>query len=377
MLSQVYQHLLRPLLFSLDPEIAHKIAIATCEKISQSKRLQTIVGNVCTYSHPSLEQKLWGQKFINPLGLAAGFDKDAVAPFAWQSFGFGFAECGSITAHAQTGNPLPRLFRLKSDRALLNRMGFNNCGAEATANALEQIKTNLGKFAPIPLGINLGKSKTTPLEQAADDYCLSFRLLAPFASYFVINVSSPNTPGLRDLQAIAQLEIILKRIQIENKQNLPILVKVAPDLNPTDLQAIAYLAVELKLSGIIATNTTISRKNLQDQTFANAPGGISGKPLSTLSTQAIALLWQATEGKLPIIGVGGIFSAEDAWEKITAGASLLQIYTGWVYEGPLVVKQILKGLVAKLQENRFEHIQQAIGSNNRITNLEYERNNGG
>jgi len=359
-MSQVYQFLLRPLLFRFDPETAHRLAIASCRTISESKQLQSLVGNVCRYQHPSLVQNLWGQEFSNPLGLAAGFDKDIAAPFAYQSLGFGFAEMGSITAYAQPGNPLPRLFRLERDRALLNRLGFNNRGATDTAKALAAI--DLEAALKIPLGINLGKSKITPLDQAAADYCASFRLLAPFASYFVINVSSPNTPGLRDLQAISQLAEILKQIQLENSKNIPILVKVAPDLAPTDLQAIAHLALELKLSGIIATNTTISRENLQDQSFNHAPGGISGKPLKAKSTKAISLIWQSTEGKLPIIGVGGISSIEDAWQKICAGASLLQIYTGWVYEGPLVVKRILQGLVGKLQENGFERIQEAVGS---------------
>jgi dihydroorotate dehydrogenase len=359
-MSSVYQ-LLRPWLFRLDPEQAHRLAIATCQRISESQQLQNLVGSACKYEHPSLVQDLWGQKFSNPLGLAAGFDKNADAPYAYQSLGFGFAEMGSITAYSQPGNPSPRLFRLESDRALLNRLGFNNRGAEDTAKSLVKLDLST-KTLKIPLGINLGKSKITPLEKAAEDYRASFRLLAPFASYFVINVSSPNTPGLRDLQAISQLKEILNQIQLENSQNIPILVKVAPDLADPDLQAIAHLALELRLSGIIATNTTISRENLQNQSFAQSPGGISGKPLNARSTQAISLIWQTTQGKLPIIGVGGIFSVEDAWEKIRAGASLLQIYTGWVYEGPLVVKQILQGLVKKLKEHDFENIQQAVGT---------------
>jgi dihydroorotate dehydrogenase len=367
MLSQVYQFVLRPLLFRMDAEAAHKLAIAFCQRVSESAQLQSLVSAACSYQHPSLRQSLWGMEFNNPLGLAAGFDKEAIAPYAWCSFGFGFAEVGSITAQAQPGNPLPRLFRLERDRAILNRMGFNNRGAAATAAAL----TKLGSPAyKIPLGINLGKSKITPLDQAAADYCQSFRLLQPFADYFVINVSSPNTPGLRDLQAIAHLTEILIAIQSENTRDLPILVKVAPDLDNQDLQAIAQLAMSLKLAGIIATNTTISRANLKTVALANhqspqtEAGGISGKPLAVRSTESIALLWQVTQGQLPIVGVGGIFTAEDAWAKITAGASLLQIYTGWVYESPLVIKKILAGLVQKLQQHGFEQINQAIGSQN-------------
>lgn len=359
MFSQVYQQVLRPGLFQLDPEVAHGLAIGACGQISRSLVLQKLVSWVCQYQHPALSQNLWGYTFPNPLGLAAGFDKAAIAPFAWQCLGFGFAEVGSITAEAQPGNPRPRLFRLVRDRALLNRLGFNNPGAAATAAALAEL--DLPHKLGIPLGINLGKSKITPLDQAATDYCNSFQLLAPFASYFVINVSSPNTPGLRDLQAIAQLAEILGAVQAVNPTQIPVLVKVAPDLSDQDLQAIALLSLELKLAGIIATNTTISHQNLQDQSYAQSSGGISGRPLAARSTEVIRLLWQVTQGHLPIIGVGGIESAEGAWQKITAGASLLQIYTGWVYEGPLVVKQILQGLVAKLEQQGLSHIQEAIG----------------
>ncbi|MDX1978282.1 MAG: quinone-dependent dihydroorotate dehydrogenase [Pseudanabaenaceae cyanobacterium bins.68] len=359
MLAQVYQQILRPGLFQLEPEVAHGLAIAVCTQISRRASWQKLVSQVCQYQHPALSQNLWGLEFPNPLGLAAGFDKGAIAPFAWQSLGFGFGEVGSITAHAQPGNPPPRLFRLPRDRALLNHLGFNNPGAAAVAEALSRL--DLAQNLTIPLGINLGKSKITPLAQAAEDYCHSFQLLAPFAGYFVINVSSPNTPGLRDLQAIAHLEQILTQIQALNSTQIPILVKVAPDLDDQDLQAIALLAMGLNISGIIATNTTISRQNLIDQTYAQAPGGISGQPLAARSTEVIRVIWQASQGQLPIIGVGGICSPEDAWQKITAGASLLQIYTGWVYEGPFVIKQILQGLVKKLEQQGLNHIQAAIG----------------
>lgn len=367
MLHQVYQFGLRRLLFAIDPELAHQWAIAFCQTVSNSPQLQSVVSKVCAYENSRLSQKLWGLEFANPVGLAAGFDKDAIAPCAWSSLGFGFAEVGTITAHAQTGNPQPRLFRLPADLAVLNRMGFNNRGAEATA-------VFLADYLPhhpltTPLGINLGKSKITPLLEAKDDYLNSFQLLKDFGDYFVANVSSPNTPNLRDLQAVDQLQEIIQALQSANSQNKPILVKIAPDLNDADICAVVSLCMDLGVAGIMATNTTIARHNLKTQVLSatgqplsQEAGGISGNPLKERSTQVIRLIWQETNGKLPIIGIGGIFSADDAWSKITAGASLVQIYTGWIYQGPTVVKQILQGLVQKLDEKGFKHISEAVGS---------------
>ncbi|WP_330482114.1 quinone-dependent dihydroorotate dehydrogenase [Tumidithrix elongata] len=370
MLSQVYQYGLRPWLFALDPEMAHHLAIAACQKVSEFAPLQTTVRAFCHYQHPCLQQSLWGIQFPNPLGLGAGFDKDAVGVGAWASFGFGFAEVGTITAHAQTGNPKPRLFRLPADLAILNRMGFNNRGATATAAYLAEYfdrQDSLTKTT-VPLGINLGKSKITALQDAKDDYLQSFRLLKQFGDYFVVNVSSPNTVGLRDLQAADQLGSILAALQAENDRALPILVKIAPDLNDADIHAIAAVCQSNQVAGIVATNTTISRQGLKTSitpitgtAIADEAGGISGKPLQQRSTEVIRLVWQATEGKMPIVGVGGIFTAEDAWQKIVAGASLLQIYTSWIYQGPLVVREILSGLVQKLEAEGLEQISQAVG----------------
>ena len=404
----IYQSSIRPLLFSVlkaDPEWLHKQTFRTLSWLARtsdrvpSRLIQAQLQQSFCLSHPAIEQTLWGLKFPNPLGLAAGFDKDGVAANLWGNFGFGFAELGTVTLKAQPGNPRPRLFRLLDDRAVLNRMGFNNCGAEALAQTLERLNvrrlnadrglqvsslqversnwqpltsahpSNLQSLAPtIPLGINLGKSKVTPLEEAADDYLGSFRLLKNYGDYFVVNVSSPNTPGLRSLQDSAQLGLILEALQQENEAQKPILVKIAPDLEWDAIADAIEVAQTYQLAGIIATNTTIHRDMLKTQIIqatgkpvSEEAGGISGAPLRQRSTEVIRFIYQQTQGQLPIIGVGGIFTAEDAWEKITAGASLIQVYTGWIYEGPWMVRRILQGLLQKLEERGLNSIAEAVG----------------
>jgi len=364
MLSQIYRWGLRPLLFALDPELAHKAAIATGRAVNSSPQLQALFSNILQYQNPRLQQRVMGIDFPNPLGLAAGFDKDAIAAGAWSSFGFGFAEMGSITLHGQSGNPQPRLFRLLKDEAILNRMGFNNLGAAIVAERLRAYHQQI----TIPIGINLGKSKITPLSEAKNDYLQSFQLLQDLGDYFVINVSSPNTPGLRDLQAVDALQEIITAIQSQNHQHKPLLVKIAPDLNDDDIREIVQITLDHKIAGLIATNTSIARDHLQTQILPitgnpiqTELGGILGKPLKKRSTEVIKLIYQATQGKITIIGVGGIASADDAWEKITAGASLLQIYTGWVYQGLPVIKEILQGLVQKLDAAGLDHISEAVG----------------
>jgi dihydroorotate dehydrogenase len=369
MLSKIYQWGLRPLLFALDPELAHKAAIATGQAVSNSHQLQALFSSILRYQNPRLQQRVMGIDFPNPLGLAAGFDKDAIGSGGWSSFGFGSAEMGSITFHAQPGNPQPRLFRLPQDEAILNRMGFNNLGAEAVA---ERFRTYRQQHQiMIPIGINLGKSKITPLNDAKNDYLQSFKLLQDLGDYFVINVSSPNTPGLRDLQAVDALQEIITAIQGQNRQNKPLLIKIAPDLNDDDIREIVQITLFHNISGLIATNTAIARDHLKTQilpatgnSIQTEPGGISGKPLQKRSTAVIKLINQASQGKITIIGVGGIASADDAWEKITAGASLLQIYTGWVYQGLPVIKEILQGLIQKLDAAGLDNIAQAVGSPN-------------
>ncbi|NJL38952.1 MAG: quinone-dependent dihydroorotate dehydrogenase [Leptolyngbyaceae cyanobacterium SL_5_9] len=391
----IYQTGIRPLLFSglrADPEWLHQQTIGVLSWLSQnrdespSRWLYQQLQNAYCFDHPCLKQTLWGLEVRNPVGLAAGFDKDGLAAGIWSSFGFGFAELGTVTLHPQPGNPRPRLFRLPLDRAALNRMGFNNQGAAAMAVRLEAMGLKQAIAAkgkergnedyatlpiadrPIPLGINLGKSKVTPLESAAADYLGSFRLLKDWGDYFVINVSSPNTPGLRSLQATEQLEPILQVLQQENDQRKPILIKIAPDLEWQAIANILDLAQLHQLAGIIATNTTIRRNGLKTQiirktgkSVTEEAGGISGIPLNQRSTEVVRFVYRQTQGKLPIIGVGGIFTAEDAWEKITAGASLVQVYTGWIYEGPAMVRRTLEGLVQKLEEQGLTHVSQAIG----------------
>ena len=321
-----------------------------------------------------LEQRIWGQTFRNPVGLAAGFDKDGVASTVWSNFGFGFAEVGTVTWHPQPGNPQPRLFRLLQDQAVLNQMGFNNSGAMAMAERLStQTQASSVQASereePFPVGINLGKSKITPLAEAAQDYGNSFQVLRDLGDYFVVNVSSPNTPGLRSLQSTEQLRPILDTLQTLNGKRLPLLVKISPDLAEADLTAVVDLALDYQLSGIIATNTTIKRTDLHTQFVApgqrvtEQAGGISGRPLSDRSTDIIRRIYRQTEGRLPIIGVGGIFTAEDAWNKITAGATLVQIYTGWVYEGPWMLRRILGGLLQQVESQGLKCLSDAIGSN--------------
>jgi len=370
----IYQAGLRPILFSAlkaDPEWLHQRtlqALGWLERTSERPLTQWVQAQLQhNYSlrSPEMEQTLWGLEFPNPLGLAAGFDKDGVAAGVWGAFGFGFAELGTVTFQAQPGNPRPRLFRLSADKAALNRMGFNNQGAEALATRLGQ---RLGYPRSVPLGINLGKSKVTPLEDAAADYLGSFRLLKDLGDYFVVNVSSPNTPGLRSLQDASQLSQIVEALQQENQGLKPILVKIAPDLEEEAIRDVLNLAKNYQLSGIIATNTTIRRDMLKTQRIeatgkpvTEEAGGISGAPLRQRSTEVIRFIHQQTQGQLPIIGVGGIFTAEDAWEKITAGASLIQVYTGWVYEGPWMARRILEGLLHKLEEKGLTKISEAVG----------------
>jgi dihydroorotate dehydrogenase len=316
-----------------------------------------------------LPTQVFGLKFPNPVGLAAGMDKHAAAVPGWAAMGFGFCELGGVTWHAQPGNPQPRMFRAIPDEAVINRMGFNNSGAEAVAEKLRAWKSS-GLWPAHPVGINLGKSKITPLEKAAEDYSNSFRALRDLADFFVVNVSSPNTPNLRQLQDKSALDEILAALQQINLAASPqitakpILVKVAPDLSFWALDEILELVKPRRLAGIVATNTTIGRPQTSDaalQKIYAETGGLSGKPLRARSTEIIRHLYQQTQGKVPIIGVGGIFSAEDAWEKTTAGASLVQCYTGLVYEGPALASRIVKGLVQKLSQSDYANISQAVG----------------
>ncbi len=375
LVSWLYRHLIRPLLFAQDSESIHNRTIAALSRVAKSPPLCSLAAAV--YSAPELPIEVFGLRFPNPVGLGAGMDKQAAAVPAWEAFGFGFAELGGVTWHAQPGNPAPRMFRAVRDEALINRMGFNNSGAEAMAAKLREWRER-GRWPRHPVGINLGKSKITPNEKAAEDYANSFRLLRPLADFFVVNVSSPNTPNLRQLQDKAALDEILAALQQingagESKGEIrgwsagpkPILVKVAPDLSFAALDEILELASQRNLAGVVATNTTITRPDSKDDRLRRVyaeTGGLSGRPLRERSTEVILHIYKQSRGALPIIGVGGIFNAADAWEKVVAGASLLQIYTGLVYEGPALVKDIVRGLRSRLQERGFESLKQAVGS---------------
>lgn len=377
-LPDLYRSLLRPLLFSglnLEPEWLHQQTLQWLQwtdleaPLALRQGILNQMSNAYGFADRRLQQTCFGCDFANPLGLSAGFDKDGQGAAVWPYFGFGFAELGTVTQHAQAGNPQPRLFRLVEDEAALNRMGFNNQGSQALADRLKTRSQLTERPMPtMPIGINLGKSKITELDDAAGDYRESFRRLRDLGQYFVINVSSPNTPGLRSLQSVEQLAPIFTALNEENIARKPILVKIAPDLTDEDILAVVDLARQSGLAGIIATNTTIRRDGLKTQVLqrtgnpiADEAGGISGAPVRSRSTEVIRLIYRHTNGEFPIVGVGGIFNADDAWEKITAGASLLQVYTGWIYEGPAMVRQILSGLVDRLDAAGLDTLDQAIG----------------
>jgi dihydroorotate dehydrogenase len=358
--------LARPLLFQLAPETAHHFALRALAVWQRALQHQSSAAAV---RDPLLAQDLFGLLFPNPLGLAAGFDKNGALPHVWPALGFGFAELGTVTALAQPGNPTPRLFRLPAEQGLINRLGFNNDGADAVARALGARLA--GGRPPVPLGINLGKSKVTPLERAADDYCASLRALHGLADYLVLNVSSPNTPGLRDLQAEALLAPLLAAVQDENRRLAgaagvaprPLLLKIAPDLSDEALPAVIAAVRAHGLAGIIATNTTIDRSVLPAaHPLASEAGGLSGAPLRARATALVRALFRLGGGAVPIIGVGGVASGADAYEKIRAGASLVQAYTGFIYRGPTFARDVVGELRALLARDGFANVAQAVGA---------------
>jgi dihydroorotate dehydrogenase len=363
-MSWFYRNALRPILFSQDAESIHN---RTMGWLSWAGRNEMVCDAMRSFlGAPELPVELFGLRFPNPVGLAAGMDKNAVALPAWAAMGFGFTELGAATWHAQPGNPQPRVFRAIAEEAIVNRMGFNNRGAEAIAEKLAEWK-KLNRWPKHPVGMNLGKSKVTPLEKAAEDYANSFRVLRPHLDFFVVNVSSPNTPNLRQLQdkkALDEIFSALQDVQRGSARQTPILVKVAPDLSFEALDEILELVGPRNIAGIVATNTTISRPASQDaavEKVYSEAGGLSGRPLKARSTEVIRHLYKQSKGTLPIIGVGGIFSAADAWEKIAAGACLVQVYTALVYEGPTICREIAKGLIERLEERGLDSLNKAVG----------------
>ena len=341
----MYKTLVKPALFNLDAERAHHFVFDNLRRAARLPGAKALLRGLYDYQHPSLAREVFGLKFPNPVGLAAGFDKNAVLTDEMATLGFGFVEIGTVTPRPQPGNPQPRLFRLPQDEALVNRMGFNNEGAAVVAARLARRQNR-----QLIIGGNIGKNKDTPNEQAAADYVACFEALAEVVDYFVVNVSSPNTPNLRQLQEKKPLIDLLQQVQACNQRRAtprPLLLKIAPDLTDSQLDDILEIAEETQLSGLVATNTTISRDNLRTdaaQVAALGAGGLSGRPLRARATEVIRYLHQRSHGALPIIGSGGIHSAADALEKLAAGAALVQLYTGFIYEGPGLVSQINKAL---------------------------------
>lgn len=332
------------------PEKAHHTVTNGLRNFSKIWGAKSLLKSLYTVEDPRLEREVFGLKFKNPVGLAAGFDKNAEYIEHMANFGFGFIEIGTVTPKPQPGNDKPRMFRLVNDEALINRMGFNNQGADVAAGRLKHLKNRNG----VIIGGNIGKNKVTPNEEAVNDYIYCFHSLYDYVDYFVVNVSSPNTPGLRDLQEKAPLMHILNILQGLNAEKptaKPILLKIAPDLTDSQLDDIVEIVTETKIAGLIATNTTISREGLQsDPNLVKETGGVSGKPLTKRSTEVIKYIHTKSNGAFPIIGVGGIHSAEDAIEKLNAGASLVQVYTGFIYEGPALISKICKKLIDKNQK---------------------------
>lgn len=339
----MYKSIFRPILFKFDPEKIHQFTFSFLRSTFKIPGIKNILKNKYHLQDKRLEREVFGLKFKNPVGLAAGFDKDAKLYKELSGLGFGFIEIGTLTPKPQAGNPKKRLFRLKSNNAIINRMGFNNGGVET---AIERLKKNNNE---VLIGGNIGKNKTTPNEKAVEDYKICFEALFPYVNYFVVNVSSPNTPNLRELQDKKPLTDLLKTLQELNKKKenpKPILLKIAPDLTEEQLLDIIEIVKITKIDGVIATNTTISREGLTSAN-KNQTGGLSGKPLTKKSTEVIRFLAEKSNQSFPIIGVGGIHSAEDALEKIEAGASLVQLYTGFIYEGPKLIKEINQAILDK------------------------------
>lgn len=368
--SVLYRHLGKPIFFKLSPETAHHLVIDGLHTASKIPGVTSIMKGM--YGVPytdDMASDLFGIHFPSPVGLAAGLDKNAEAVDGFSAIGFGFMEVGTVTPKAQPGNELPRLFRLPSEEALINRMGFNNLGAEKMAETLGRLKKR-----SIPIAVNIGKNKVTPNEEAHVDYAKCISALYEHADFFVVNISSPNTPDLRKLQHGDELSHLLSVVKEEinaqaaklGRQPKAVLVKIAPDVNDEELEYMVNVISNSGVSGIIATNTTISREGINHPS-AKEVGGLSGKPLKERATAIISAIYKQTSGKLPIIGSGGIFTAEDAYEKIRAGASLVEIYTALIYEGPEVNRKLHRELRQLLRRDGFSHISEAVGADHRAS----------
>ncbi len=353
--------LVRALLFLLPAESAHRLGMLALRLIGRTPRLRRWSRTRSQRTSLDLNVTVFGLRFPNPIGLAAGLDKNAEAVEGLFALGFGSIEVGTVTPRPQAGNPGPRLFRLPEHQALINRMGFNNDGAREIAARLAKLR-----WRPGPVGVNIGKNRETPLDQAIGDYVSCVDVLAPFADYLVVNVSSPNTPGLRQLQDpdhLAQLLRALRRAATPAKRGKPLLLKIAPDLSDDEVKSIVDLSLEAGIDGLVATNTTLERPVAHP--VSREQGGLSGSPLRSLSTEVIRRAYARAAGRLPIVGVGGIFTAADAYEKIRAGASLVQLYTGLIFEGPSIVERIASELALLVSRDGFLSIEDAVGADHR------------
>jgi dihydroorotate dehydrogenase len=350
--TNLYKLFIRPLLFLMPPETAHNFTFTILQLLFRLPGMNSLFRALFNYHSSNLERELFGIHFPNPIGLAAGFDKDARLIEPLSCMGFGFIEIGTLTPRPQPGNPVPRLFRLYEDQALINRMGFNNQGVELAIGRLKN------RPKGVIVGGNIGKNKSTPNQQAYQDYLHNFELLYPWVDYFVVNVSSPNTPGLRELQEKKPLMDLIRRLQQANQQTTapkPILLKIAPDLTDQQLDDIIEIVQTTGISGLVATNTTIDRSALRTDASkieAIGAGGVSGRPLTKRSTEIIRYISERSNGGIPIIGVGGIHDVEDALEKLDAGASLLQVYTGFIYQGPSMVKKLNKAIERRIAKSQ-------------------------
>ncbi len=353
-----------PALKFVDSETAHKLSIKTLSKFGETNAGQMMLNSV--YKSPELPLEVFGRIFHHPLGLAAGFDKGAEALLSWSAIGFSWCEYGGITRYPQDGNPKPRMFRANKHRALINKMGFNNPGASEVKKRLKERKA-ADKWPKFPVAANIGRSKKVPNEHASEDYSATLDMLWDHADMFVLNVSSPNTPGLRDLQNNDHLSSVLtacNRIKNRKEESKPILLKLSPDSRDDEISDSISASVKLGIDGIVATNTTIKRPvpiNTQSRKAFSNDGGLSGRPLQSRSLEVISKSYTETEGKIPIIGVGGIDSSESAWEAITSGATLLQLYSAMIFNGPSVVSSIVKGLKRKVKDANFTSIKEAVG----------------
>ena len=366
----IYKSVILPLLFGKDPEESHEMILGL---LAKAERVSGLLEYFYRIDDFRLRAQVGPLTFSNPVGLAGGFDKNAVAPKTIASFGFGFMEIGAITAQAQPGNAKPRLYRLPEDDALINRLGFNNQGAAAIAAKLWAMRAR-DSLPKIPLGMNIGRTKVVETQDAVADFLACFERLYPYGDFFTLNVSSPNTPNLRDLQEKSLLRDLLSAVQEKNRELAvrprsepkPVFVKIAPDMEFTQVDEIIDVVTSTRLTGIVATNATaFMRENLKSR-HGPEPGGLSGRPITARVTSFISHIYKETGGRLPIIGVGGIFNAQDAYDKIRAGASAVQIYTGWIYEGPGAVKRINQGLCRLLDRDGLPQISEAVGVDARI-----------